>query len=310
MKAWRKTSIAIMVVIQVVLLVVLVFAVIHRKSEYTKNGKNLGRDPRIDTLIVNLKKESLQDSINNLATNDQQFFFPGFKTSRKSAQIDLETLLSARRFIKTLQSIEKLPNNDGRAKSDEMFSKAFEAHTNAIYVILQHEDDPSSPKNDQSLLASREAICGAMFVTADLGQLDLLSAQMDRLEQFQNKILPILEARISTNPNGVAIMLLRYLAPDKRFEVNVLRVAVVRASNNDKLASFDALCNEYKMEQYRLPIISWDAHTTWFERFSKDAEVSDKIVFELTVYDWRIDDYSNKNLQNELVDKLRSVALH
>ena len=305
----------IAVVTLVILGQIILFAVVFRRHEMAGHsgsetvGNALSRDPRIDNLVAALKKERPPELINNLITNDQQYFDPGFSTSRSFAQIDLEIALSSRRFIKFLQSVEKLSKMDREITCRQFFSKAFQAHTNAIYVILNHEDNPSSAANDLSLFGTKEAICEAMFIIADIGRLDLLSAQFAQIDQFRKEIEPVIEIHKSKHPFGVWAMLQHSFVPDRRFEVNVLRLAAIRSGSKDKLEKFDAQCDAINMQKREVPIVAWDARKTWFERPVQRSVPFDKIVLNLVAYDWAEDDSHNYRLQDETASKLRSIVL-
>lgn len=84
-----------------------------------------GHQPRIDAIIATLKKENLEESMDRLLSDDDQYYYPGYYTGVINDQIDLEIMLSDRRSIKVLQSIEKLPAKEREAKCKQLFSKAF-----------------------------------------------------------------------------------------------------------------------------------------------------------------------------------------
>jgi len=265
-------------------------------------------------MIKALKKENLEESMDMLIKDDQQYFDPGFITDIKNAQNDTEWMLSARRSIKLLQSIKALSGTERETKCDQLFSKALQAHSNAFLTILRHETDPSSPINRQSLGATTAAMCAAMFITADMGRLDLLSRQFVRLDESRSAWEPRLLAHESAKLGSMAELEYR-MAPDNRFQVNVLRLAAVRADNGALLKQVDAECALTNMKTSEIPIVAWDARTTWFDARRHHAGISiiDRIkgVSNYTFYDWDSGDlFSHKDKQERLVRKLRSIILN
>jgi hypothetical protein len=152
----RKLTVALLFICPTLLLIGILCFNQRRPKEKWINEKP-GHRARIDAMVANLKKENLDESMDHLisVSESQQYLYPGYYSGVEGAQVDLEMMLSTRRSIKVLQGIEKLSKTDREMKCVQLFSKALRIHTNVVYTIFKHEDDPSSPLEPQPLLTAR-----------------------------------------------------------------------------------------------------------------------------------------------------------
>ena len=276
---------------------------------------------RIDAEIATLKTETLEQSIRNVITNDQQYY--GYSTGGKAnPELNLERMLAARRAVKVIQGIEALEPGEREAACKRMFAQAFATHTNTFRVVLNMWEDPSAPPNKQSMLATQEGLCAAMFAAADLGLREVLSDEFAQLDWFQAEVL---DKRTARNPSAYdgpmrelkAHVARFYSVPDNRFQLNVLRLAASRgAEDGDNLLSLvdgELETNRVHLSSSEISVTAWDAQTTWFEGIhprSGGPMDTQKGVTRYVVFDWVLDaDSGNPDLQQQLIQKLRQLIL-
>jgi hypothetical protein len=222
-------------------------------------------------------------------------------------------MLSNRRSVKVLQEIEKLPPNHRPLKCRELFDQALEAHTNAWNMILKSEDDPSASTNQQSLYATKEALCVAMFITADIGEADLLSTEFRRLDEVRREFEPRVTANKLSHPHDGAWLLNECIVPDNRFQVNALRLAATRVGETgDLLKRCDEECARVKMKKKEMPIVPWFSRVALFDCLPEGPLDTNHVVFNLTSYDWKspMDIFVNKAGEDEVINHLRAILFH
>lgn len=260
---------------------------------------------RINERIATLKKESLDQSFEQLINDDQQYFWPDYHVDVLGAQLDLERMLSTRRSPKVLQSLAKLTPIEREAKCKQLFATAFQAHTNAEYAVLQRRKDPSSPAPKVHIEATRLALCAAMFATADFGQRDILSDQFAQLDRFRVGFSPLLGTSFMDN------VVRDWALPDNRFQVNVLRLLAERdpSDGGKLLRQVVEECAKANMKEKSIPVVGWDAQTTWFEKRFVGSMDTKKGVKTYVTVDWAIADLNhNKGGQEKALQKVRSIV--
>lgn len=257
-----------------------------------------GHESRMDAIIGPLSNESLEQSMGRLIDPDNQY---GYITGILGGQNDLEAMLQNRRSVKVLQEIEKLPAKERPANCRQMFVQALEAHTNAWNMSLRGYEYPAFMENHQSLDGTIEALCTAMFITADTGQVDLLSVEFEQLDRVRREFEPRMSDNKLLHPQHGAWLLSEYIVPDNRFQVNALRLAATRvAGNAEMLRKCDAECALVGMGGDEMRIAPWDTPVD-----------SKKVALTFTAYDWKGPDdiLVNEAGEEEVVHKLRAIVL-
>ena len=228
------------------------------------------RRKMIDKIITPLKRESLEQSIDNLIFGTEyQYQWPGFNSPDKSSQHNLEVMLSNRRAVKVLQGIEKMPAKERALECRVLFAKAFQAHTN-IWMEGLRLWRGSTITNSNSTLCTQLAVTLAMFVAADTGQRDLLAdefTQLDRfLDDFQEQ-LTNLQFPDATTKMAAGFSFQDRGAPDNQCEINLLRLAAMHGSGEDGklLNQIEKECSRLEPEENEIPVVGWDARTTVFD---------------------------------------------
>jgi hypothetical protein len=276
-------------------------------------GENPVHRQRIDDFVRTLRGEQLDQSISNLVTTNWQYDYPGFHTGRAFAQVNLEQMLSNRRSVKVLQSIDSLPQEQKEAICRSLFAVAFQVHTNALRMICDQIENPSAPTNRQSFRVTQIAMGTAMLAAADNGLKAVLSQQFEQLDSLRKTTE--MHADALGNPRVLRFLLESHLVPDNRLQVNVLRLLAAQTEagqGSTVLAKVEDECRKANMiTNPPLSLSRWDARTTYFEELlvvsPGDKDTSVKVYHFL---DWRdtedLLDLAGK--QADLVNRLRGLV--
>jgi hypothetical protein len=184
------------------------------QASVTAYGKRMEADRK------SIPEETLKASIDNLLTNDQQYFYGTQRLRRRS---DLDLLLAAPRAFKVIEDVEELPAGIRERTCAALFAKALEVHTNTIARDLHIGGSEGAPSSSPSIVSTEKAVCVAMFIAADLGLRDLLAQEFSEMDRIHEEVA-------DSRNNIVRI----FSVPDARFLVNVLRLVAVRDATDAK----------------------------------------------------------------------------
>jgi hypothetical protein len=228
----------------------------------------------LSNLFPVLEKETWDQSIENLLTNGNQYF-EGYINSTSFGEYELETILTSKRAVKVLNTLQALPPEERIQKCRELFDR----------VMTAHEDvHLSDPEKHRGALTPRYAVSLALFATADTGRRDVLAEEFARLDEFEKKNA-IHAEKLFTN-KFMRDFQKEVWVPQQRFQLNVLRLAVARDPNGgDALQKIDACCLSNKMTAAEFPIARWDSRTVWnqlrwLRLETKDDQLYDPEDFE------------------------------
>ena len=246
------------------------------------------RHPGKERMVETLKGENLDQSIRLLVDDRNQYFGPYARHIGVDLQEDLEDMLSTRRFVKVLQEIKELPRSKGDAKCELLFTMAFQSHTNICRAIIKVATDPSAPTNHQSLLGPIMGMAAAMFIAADTARLGVLKRQFATLDHWRAEIEPSAKLPDCRFLQGYMPALWDIvITPDRRLQVNVLRLAASRSGNARVLKEVDEACASIQMTSMTFPLVPWNAETTVFELLPDSPLDTSKGVTEYKFYDWQ-----------------------
>jgi hypothetical protein len=142
---------------------------------------------RIDGLVTQLERESWDQSIENVLTNSDQF--TGVNSARSGDQVELEQMLSARRAVKLLNTLEALPMNKRVEKCRELFDRVMRVYGLVYEDLAVSGSGPWEPPIQQrGRYHPTEALCLAMFATAETGRRDILAEQFQRLDDLRHRV--------------------------------------------------------------------------------------------------------------------------
>ena len=269
-----------------------------------------GLRQRIEFELAGLRQETYDQAAARMIEDDQQYF--GHHTAVAGADTNLERMLAARRAVRIIQEVRALPPSLREAACVALFTRAFDAQTNAFAAIMRHWEDPSSPTNTQSTLSAQLALGAAMFAAAEGGLREALCGEFERLDRFEKQI----EERMGNHAASYSALrkscLRDWFGPDRRLQLNVLRLLALH-EGGDILARFDEelRTNQVRTTRKEIPVTAWDAHTTWFEaaRLQGAQMDANAAVTRYVCYDWIRDPHGvNKEEQQQLIYRLRSVV--
>ena len=257
-----------------------------------------------------LAREDLTKSVAEVTGDEAQYLTPGYWPVDRTASIDLEMMLSNRRVIKLMQDIKNLPDDLREVECRRLFAVSFQKHTNACRTVVLHVLNPTSPKNEQSMLSTKMGLSAALFITAEIGRLDILGEQFKTLDQWCNEIEPLAYV---PHPRAGQTLENAWIAPDFRLQVNVLRLGVLRAGKEDTLSKVDLELVSIGMKTNYLSIVPWNAKTTEFEILPDSPLDTSKGLVKYQLYDWDrayrrpLYPRSEWELQKPFVRKLQAI---
>jgi hypothetical protein len=263
---------------------------------------------KIDRIIAELSQESLEESIAVHVKNDDLYFYPNLTHNITGAQNHLEWIFSNRRAVKILLELKQLGAVECDRRFGEMFERYLAVHTATLRAVMTHMEDPSAPKNQQSMISTQLAIVTAMFGTAAYGRNETLKGQFRALESLRREC----EERIARNklPRGGPELIRIYTMPDRRFRLNLLVLDASKRHDDAVLARFRTMLAA--LTQYDLLVVPWAAHTTAFDiphrmEFIPVDESKGSMTFRL--YGWKIDDLHKFDFQDKTLREAEEVVL-
>ncbi|MCX6925894.1 MAG: hypothetical protein NT154_22210, partial [Verrucomicrobia bacterium] len=214
---------------------------------------------RMEALVTTLGRETWDQSVANLVTNVNQFLerSPFLPTGAMlGAEMDLLEMLSVRRAIKILNTLQALPMSQRVEKCRELFYRLLREYADAKERQLGLGSSPP----EKPPYCTPHALCVAMFATAETGRRDILAEEFLRLDELRRRVENLMAdnkaacsevARKAGAPNYEfwKLWALRTCAPDARFQLNVLRLAVLRDPHapDNLLKEIDAYCHSKDM---------------------------------------------------------------
>jgi hypothetical protein len=262
---------------------------------------------RIDRIIAELGSETFDESVGLLA-EPSSYYSPGFQSQKKADQTNIEEALSNRRCVKILNELEMLSESDREARCRQAFDLVFRTHCNAMRAGLRHAEDPSSPKNTQSLRASQLGLCTAMLATARHASTEALKIQFAALDNFEDEIDQRLTKEAKSFSPNVVLVARGYCTPDNRAQLNVLCVHG-DALRDDRLSkAVKETCRDFPGSD--LPIVNWNAHTTWFDAPRRLEGVpldTSKGITLYRLYEWPEAMYLERESQRQTIKRIRKL---
>jgi hypothetical protein len=266
------------------------------RGKQERKGAPLGLTPTPTTwrhplqvqMLATLKHEHLDQSLTNIIDDLEQYDWPFMTRAGIDEQQEIENILATRRFAKVLQGIKKLSQKEGDLKCETLFDRGFRIHTNICRARTDQITDPSAPGNHQSVGGPLSGMSAAMFIEADTARLDLLERQFAMLVLWRTEIEPL-----AGQPNrkipAFPVISDSVITPDRRLQVNVLRLAALRSGNAKKLKEVDDACAAINMKTKKFPLVPWDAETTHYEIVPNRGLDTSKGVTEYLLYDWSLE---------------------
>jgi hypothetical protein len=149
-----------------------------------------------------------------------------------------------------------------------------------------------------------------MFAMAKYGTTSALRSEFSRLDSFQDEIERRLARPRVSYSDSLVLAVRRYCVPDNRFQLNALCVHVAKASDSRLSESVKHVCAD--LPKSELPIVRWDAHTTWFDiphRWEGIPMDTSNGVTTYKFYGWPSRIYLDSGAQRLLIQKVRKSVL-
>jgi hypothetical protein len=263
---------------------------------------------QINARIKAIAKETHEETIENILTNGNQFFGEGYGYNTSFGEYELERVIGARRAAKFLAELQAMPPGEGLHQSTNLFVRVLREYEDGLHAVIQAREHNLTPTKYVNYSA-RPPMCLALFAIAETGRRDVLAEQFDRLDEFQKRF-EVLAEKAYTNEYERKRRI-QLCVPEPRFQLNVLRLVVLRDSNaRDALNKIDAYCRSLNMTTNEIPIVAWNARTTFFEyRVGSKPDVS-KGVTTYVFYNWDTSYLlpSRFNEKRDIVRQVRGLA--
>jgi hypothetical protein len=267
-----------------------------------------------DEAIAAVKKEDLNQWEQLLLFGGYQQWPTLYIGQQPSPQADLEEMLSNDRAVKVLESIQKLPAPECEAACQNLFTKAFQVHTNGFYSTLRSFDDPA-------VKSATTGVCGkltmllAMFATADSGNRALLAKQFAQLDLFTEDAISVMDHRQDKATREYAPYFPLMYPPDTRAQVNLLYLVALheRQGAGDLLSQVQGeLERSPGLTKGVFPMAGFMPGTSFKTFWSRSSGNTGKVMTNYFVWEWsgvaQYDIPGREKFQGPLIKKLRSMV--
>ena len=139
---------------------------------------------RIQERIDRLTGLTLDETFVELLES-QQYFYPGYYSERMAVPTDIQTLLSARTFLKVLQEFDALPHEEAIEKLYEFSETALGTYGMAVEMLLERERRKREGQTQEplgSFTATNRMLCASLLLAARMGEHELLIRQLDEMQ--------------------------------------------------------------------------------------------------------------------------------
>jgi hypothetical protein len=264
---------------------------------------------QINARIKAIAEETHEETIDNILTNGNQFFGEGYGYNTLFGEYELERVIGARRAAKFLAELQAMPPGERLRQSTNLFVRVLREYEDGLQALIETREHNLTLPTKYVNYSPMPPMCLALFAIAETGRRDVLAEQFDRLDEFQKRFEVLAE---KAYPNeDVRRSRIQLCVPEPRFQLNVLRLVVLRDPKaGDALNKIDAYCRSLNMTTNEIPIVAWNARTTYFEyRVGSTPDLS-KGVTTYVFYNWesRYLDPNRFDEKSQIVRKVRELA--
>lgn len=265
---------------------------------------------KIEGIIAGVGAESIETMITRL--NDEAGYnYPNVHSPAKGAQLDLLRCLSNRRTIRLWELLDGLAEAERNEVLERLAKRTFEEQRATVERVLQSKIDPNAPKNSQSLVANKLAICAYWWLVVQFQGLEDLLDHIEQIETYRTEI----ETRVVNDPRLPDDRFLlgfgRNIAPDNACKLNILVLAL---EHDDRATS--RVLKTVRQRLTELPtkqvlLTGWDAHTTAFDipHVYEGVPIDrTKGITEFEIYDWGHHVF-DKEFQRRTVEEVKRIAV-
>jgi hypothetical protein len=215
---------------------------------------------RVNDFINEIKNESLEESFLNLI-NDQQYSYPGYHSNVKGSPIDMEMLLSSRRFLKVFQQFQSLTLKQANSLLDRLCEQAIEEYNISVLdtrnVNTASDSNPKTSK-PHSLMGARYMLCASMVLAAYVGNCRKIWEQFEKMNQIIQEEKKYIEKNRDTE-------LGRILASMMSLDRDCIVCIFMYAMAQSKISSDSVTALKSKLDKKEIPLVKWDASNTYYD---------------------------------------------
>jgi hypothetical protein len=257
-----------------------------------------------------IQVESLETSFSNLMIDQQ---YSDYHTNVKGAPVDLETLLSSRRFLKVLQQFQSLTLQQANTLLDKFCKESIDEYkiavldtrnqnkTNSVSAI-NPDNKNSKPRN---LRGAKYMVCASMLLAAHLGNCQKVWEQFEKMNQIIQDEKKYIEENRNTELDR---LLISVISLERDCIVCIFMYAMTQA----KINSDAVITLQSKLDKKKVPLVEWNASVThddvrWsgYQRGYPKTIVQNFIVYSISR------DKNNNNINyNDVVKLFQSELKH
>jgi hypothetical protein len=185
-------------------------------------------------------KNRIDNSIERLLSDPKAYEI--HQMSVKFAEANLDDVLNSPLPSEVLHTIKTLPLNDREKKCKDIFARAFQSHTNVIWVNYKKLFNTNSPSSRYSTRNTQLTVCVALYATAEMGAQGLLAEELAQINRLKTEM----DQRILTDyanskrfasgfaPEFITFCMHRYYFPDNCFQTNVLNLVAAQSQRRSR----------------------------------------------------------------------------
>lgn len=247
------------------------------------------QDPRVQERVEFLQKQTLDESFAELLES-QQYYSPGYHPAAKGVPRELETLLSARSFLKVFQQFLELPKDRAYEKLIQFCDRAikeYEALLEQVRLVNSGEFDPDTSYHAGN---AKDMLCATMLLAARIGENEYLLHLIDQMQSLADSYA---ERDDISSDEATVYRLFFVLEDDCLF--SVLMYALKRTRGDLEIDMPDTIIRKI------IPLFRWNADATHYDflvQYGGMVTNPDDLVEQIDVYAFPVgfDDQQKKTL--------------
>jgi hypothetical protein len=234
---------------------------------------------------------------------------PGVLDNRKSAQLDVEVVLSNRRYARVRQMLKELPNGAASAVCRTMIRQGRERCADTMARVLRHYEVPGSPENTVSLLGNKWGMCADLLLAAEFCDTRTVLDAIGEIEKAEQKWLAAAKAKPEVFPASFPLAVEGFACLQPTFKLVTLSLA----AHHDQVISqatkvrLDELLAA--MVAKTVQLVSWDADITPYDAPTAGGVPVDvtKGAEDIRIYETPTERLTDHAWQKDLLDSVRHL---
>jgi hypothetical protein len=229
------------------------------------------------------------------------------------AQNLFELTLAHRRPLRVVALLADGPAEQAVPRCADIFENKLAEHRAVYDRVIRFHEVPGSPRNTESALTKRLALCNAIFVAAHFSGVQTVVQQLAAVEKCAREIRERLDASAKM-PGEVKDVMQMFLEPDNAFKLNVLVYACHHDAAVDTARRQELENALSDLERREIELTAWDAETATFDYTHVHENVPidrSKGTTKVVLYQWgdkRTDPSFQKTTLDQVVRLVQSWA--